>query len=55
MHIVAESRSLLLLYQNDPTMLTREEILAIEEYCAEHKVTHKARFAELGIQFWDFL
>ncbi|MBO7204113.1 MAG: hypothetical protein J6V29_04045, partial [Bacteroidales bacterium] len=31
-----------------------EEVLAIEEYCAEHKVTHKARLAELGIQFWDF-
>ena len=35
-------------------MLTREEILTIEEYCAEHKITHKARLAELGIQFWDF-
>ena len=35
-------------------MITREEVLAIEEYCAEHKVTHKARLAELGIQFWDF-
>ena len=35
-------------------MLTREEILTIEEYCVEHKVTHKARLAELGIQFWDF-
>ena len=29
-------------------------MLTIEEYCAEHKVTHKARLAELGIQFWDF-
>ena len=35
-------------------MITREEVLSIEEYCAEHKVTHKARLAELGIQFWDF-
>ena len=35
-------------------MITREEVLAIEEYCAEHKVTNKARLAELGIQFWDF-
>lgn len=32
-------------------MITREEVLAIEEYYAEHKVTHKARLAELGIQF----
>lgn len=35
-------------------MLTREEILSIEDYCAEHKVTHKARLTELGIRFWDF-
>ena len=35
-------------------MITREQVLAIEEYCAEHKVTHKARLAELGIHFWDF-
>ena len=35
-------------------MITREEVLAIEEYCAEHKVTHKVRLAELGIQFRDF-
>ena len=36
-------------------MITREEVLAIEGYCAEHKVTHKARLAELGIQFLGFL
>ena len=42
------------MYQNDTTMFTREEILTIEEYCAEHKVTHKSRLAELGIQLWDF-
>ena len=24
-------------------MITREEVLSIEEYCAEHKVTHKAK------------
>lgn len=36
-------------------MITREEVLAIEKYCAEHKVTHKARLTELGIQFWDFI
>lgn len=35
-------------------MLTREEVLAIEDYCSENKVTHKARLAELDIPFWDF-
>ena len=35
-------------------MLTREEILTIEDYCAEHKMSHKARLAELQIPFWDF-
>ena len=35
-------------------MLTREEVLSIEDYCSENKITHKARLAELGIQFWDF-
>ena len=35
-------------------MLTREEILTIEDYCAEHKVTHKTRLAELNIPFWAF-
>ena len=24
-------------------MMTREEILSIEEYCAEHKISHKKR------------
>ena len=27
--------------------MTREEILSIEEYCAEHKVSHKKRLEEL--------
>ncbi|MBE6225122.1 MAG: hypothetical protein E7122_07880 [Bacteroidales bacterium] len=35
-------------------MLTREEILTNEDYCAEHKMSHKARLAELQIPFWDF-
>ena len=35
-------------------MMTREEILSIEEYCAEHKVSHKKRLEELGIPFWNF-
>lgn len=46
--------SLLLLHQNDTHMLTREEILTIEDYCAEHKISHRARLAELQIPFWDF-
>ena len=35
-------------------MMTREEILSIEEYCAEHKVSHKKRLEELDILFWHF-
>ena len=35
-------------------MMTREEILSIEEYCAEHKVSHKKRLEELNIPFWHF-
>ena len=35
-------------------MLTREEVLSIEDYCSENKITHKARLEELGIHFWDF-
>ena len=34
--------------------MTREEILSIEEYCAEHKISHKKRLEELGIPFWNF-
>ena len=35
-------------------MLTLEEVLSIEDYCSENKITHKARLEELGIPFWDF-
>ena len=35
-------------------MMTREEVLSIEEYCAEHKISHKKRLEELGIPFWSF-
>ena len=35
-------------------MMTREEILSIEEYCAEHKISNKKRLEELGIPFWSF-
>jgi hypothetical protein len=35
-------------------MMTREEILSIESYCAEHNVTHKRRLEELSIPLWNF-
>lgn len=35
-------------------MMTREEVLLIEDYCAEHKISHKKRLEELGIPFWNF-
>ena len=35
-------------------MMTREEIIEIEQYCMEHGVGKKARLAELGIPFWSF-
>ena len=35
-------------------MITREEILSIEEYCAEHNVSHKDRLEELGISPWSY-
>lgn len=34
--------------------MRREEILSIEEYCAEHKISHRRRLEELGIPFWNF-
>ena len=34
--------------------MTREEILSIEEYCAEHNVSHIKRLEELNIPFWHF-
>ena len=34
--------------------MPREEILSIEEYCTEHKISHKKRLEELGIPFWSF-
>ena len=35
-------------------MLTREEILTIEDYCAEHKISYKTRLSELQVPLWDF-
>ena len=40
--------------QKQNFMMTREEILSIEEYCAEHNVSHKKRLEELDIPFWHF-
>ena len=34
--------------------MTHEEILSIEEYCAEHKVSHRKRLEELNIPVWHF-
>ena len=33
----------LLLHKKGKLMMTQEKILSIEEYCAEHKVSHKQR------------
>ena len=35
-------------------MITREEILSVEEYGAEHNVSHKDRLEELGISPWSY-
>lgn len=35
-------------------MMTREEVLSIEEYCAEHKISHKKPLEELGISPWSY-
>lgn len=35
-------------------MMTREEVLSIDDYCAEHKISHKKRLEELEIPFWNF-
>ena len=53
MHIVAGSDARYFC-KKGKLMMTREEILSIEEYCAEHKISHKKRLEELGIPFWNF-
>jgi hypothetical protein len=35
-------------------MITRKDILSIEEYCTEHNVLHKDRLEELGISPLSF-
>ena len=54
MHIVAGSDARYFCIKKGKLMMTREEILSIEEYCVEHKISHKKRLEELGIPFWHF-
>ena len=35
-------------------MMTREEILEIDQYCQEHKMSYRKRLDELHIPFWNF-
>ena len=35
-------------------MMTREEVLEIDAYCQEHKVSYRQRLEELDIRFWNF-
>ena len=42
------------MHKNEKLMMTREEVLSIEDYCAEHKISHKKRLEELEIPFWSF-
>ena len=34
--------------------MTREEVLEIDAYCREHKVSYRQRLEELDIPFWNF-
>ena len=34
--------------------MTREEILEIDQYCQEHKMSYRKRLDELHIPFWNF-
>ena len=35
-------------------MMTREEILSIDQYCQKHKMNYRERLDELDIPFWQF-
>ena len=35
-------------------MMTQEDILEIDQYCQEHKMSYKQRLIELDIPFWNF-
>ena len=54
MHIVVRIVPGYFCIKKEKLMMTREEVLSIEEYCAEHKISHKKRLEELGIPFWSF-
>ena len=54
MHIVAGISPGYICIKNGKDMMTREEIIEIEQYCSDHKVGKKSRLAELGIPFWNF-
>ena len=34
--------------------MTREQILEIDQYCQEHKMSYRQRLEELDIPFWNF-
>ena len=40
--------------KNGRVWMTREEIIEIELYCSEYKVSRKARLTKRGIPFWNF-
>ena len=54
MHIVVRVIPGYFCIKKGKLMMTREEVLSIEEYCAEHKISHKKHLEELGIPFWNF-
>ena len=35
-------------------MMTREQILEIDQYCQEHKMSYRQRLEELSIPSWTF-
>ena len=35
-------------------MMTREQILEIDQYCQEHKISYRKRLEDLNIPFWTF-
>ena len=54
MHIVASSDARYNMHLKGKLMITCEEILSIEEYCAEHRISHKDRLEKLGIFTWSY-
>lgn len=54
MHIVAGNDARYFCIKKGTLMMTREEIISIERYCAEHNVSHKDRLTELEISPWRY-